>query len=1549
MTLRALSVFCVLLVVVGTVGVVPATVHGGAGSGDTAPTSAPAPAVAPGSAADRSPGPFDDAAGKQRVIVRLAEPPATATQAATAAERKDRMQSHAATTQTTFERFAAGNPHVEIERSLWVANALVVTVDTDRIPIERLGFVENVERVHEDFEIERTQTASVAAGSILTDGQPSLTATRGSATWGLETIRAPETWAAFDKRGEGVRIAVLDTGVDPTHPDIDVAGWKDFTSDPASSPLDYGDHGTHVSGTVVGGNTSGTAIGVAPEAELYHGAVLSEDGSGTFSQVIAGIEWAVENDADVVSMSLGASGYRSELIEPLRNARDAGTIPVSSSGNSGSGSSSSPGNIYDAVSVGATTSDDDVASFSSGEMIDTADAWGSDAPSDWPTAYPVPDISAPGHSINSAVPGGYETKSGTSMAAPHISGAIALILSNGDAELSPTAIEQLLVVESADIGETEVRQGAGRLDVYNATLAHSRATLEPTITPQQANVSVPTTLSVVANHPLEAYHWSFEDGTTVRTTEPTIERSFESLSTTETLSVTLEDERGNITTVSHEIAVVDEFPPVAALTVNQSAGIEVGIDDVNFDASNSTDNDEIDRYEWAFGDGTTETTTEPTTTHRYNTTGTVSATVNVVDASENTNTTSYSFEVVDTTPPTAGLVAPTTPYAGVQTTLDGGTSSDNHEIATYNWSVGDTAISTTDPMLNYTFDDSGEYTVELTVADPAGNTNATTTTFTVRGPPTVSVTAPEAAATLSTDTVAISYELSNTSFEGVSGVAYRITNDSTDERITNWTAGPYNTTDKPFEMSITAGSLAEGSYSAEFRLIDSDGEPLEASTATDSVTFDIKTTPPTVALAIESAGDLELFGPHNPAVISATVTDRLDATTGLSISDPDGSVVANWSLSTATGSGEQTTLEWNATDASIPVDSGSYNVTLTADDGIGNTAETNETISVDTDTPTVDLAALTNVTSVEGDRQFINSTDSPAFDITATDGQQFAGPVDSLTIAIESRSTNHRHSLGATHDGGPTWLETFDASQLGVDGEYTITLTATDRAGNVNRTTLAERLEYATKDPELAGTIVDSDGSDADVVVRSDRPLGDDPTAVVTAPDNSTHSVDLTANGDHWAGRFGTDDDGVYELVVTATDRHGNTGSDTSSVRVETASSTDDELVVYNERTGTFIHIETDQLVENQFVVISESANSPAALGATQSPVGFLTSTLDDDLAGNMSNATIGIPTATYEPPAGLAAGDERLAISYYNETAEKWEDRETRLETVESGVFAPEIDGEYWLTTVESFSSYGVTATNSEPPAIIARSPAAGEQLEAGTDSTSLSIEYEDDLSTVNVSALEFRGDGELLTDDDNTDITADQLTHTAFDLKDDTSYTVELYLEDTAGNGQWYDYAFSVDTEVSDDGDGGDDGGEDTGGDNGDSGSNDDSGDDDGDGDDDGGDSIDEEDDRDSDDTDEEDDAGDDTDEEDNAGDDTDEDDSGSNSDESDAGGSDAADRDDSDGGGDGANAGDDQSVETDTGDDLETVDDETPGFGIGASIAGIVGLLLVRRLRS
>ena len=422
----------------------------------------------------------------QDVIVRLED--------VNASEINDRKVK-ASSSQSPIIKLAERNPNIEVKNRFWIANAVHLEVST-KVPLENIAGVKGVERLHHNFEVHALQSGSRGIP------ESSVQASSGPSTYGLNKINATESWEKYGTRGESVRVSVLDTGIDVSHPDLELytdnvsdptypGGWAEFDSgridsEPNVPSCSGAGHGTHVSGTVAGGNSSGLNIGVAPGVELMHAGVLMKSGingcSGSFVDIINGIQWSVDNDADIISMSLGASGYNSDFIEPIRNAEDAGIIMIAASGNSGHDTSIGPGNVYESFAVGAVNSNNNVASFSSGEKIDASDDWGTDAPVDWPFDYIVPDVAAPGVNVNSTVPGGgYDsTYSGTSMATPHVSGAAALMQSATYERLAPSEIKEAFEATAwkpSDWDESSVtskdgkddRYGKGIIDAYNAT------------------------------------------------------------------------------------------------------------------------------------------------------------------------------------------------------------------------------------------------------------------------------------------------------------------------------------------------------------------------------------------------------------------------------------------------------------------------------------------------------------------------------------------------------------------------------------------------------------------------------------------------------------------------------------------------------------------------------------------------------------------------------------------------------------------------------------------------------------------------------------------------------------------------------------------------------------------------------------------------------------------------------------------------------------------------------------------------------------------------
>ncbi|MEU3661425.1 S8 family serine peptidase [Streptomyces sp. NPDC032940] len=281
-------------------------------------------------------------------------------------------------------------------------------------------------------------------------------------------VHAPEAWAAgYD--GKGSKVAVLDTGADAEHPDLAgrVTALKNFTD--SDSTDDRQGHGTHVLSTVGGSGAAsgGKKKGVAPGAELLMGKVLNDSGSGAESWIIAGMEWAVGQKADVVSMSLG-SQQPTDCTDPMsvaaqRLAETSDALFVVAAGNSGPSLNtvSSPGCAPGVLTVGAVDRDDSTAWFSSRGPA--------------PFTHTLkPEITAPGVDISAASAGGrgvyaYRSMSGTSMATPHVAGAAA-VLKQRHPDWSARQLKAALV-SSADSGiPGDVREtGGGRLDVKAAT------------------------------------------------------------------------------------------------------------------------------------------------------------------------------------------------------------------------------------------------------------------------------------------------------------------------------------------------------------------------------------------------------------------------------------------------------------------------------------------------------------------------------------------------------------------------------------------------------------------------------------------------------------------------------------------------------------------------------------------------------------------------------------------------------------------------------------------------------------------------------------------------------------------------------------------------------------------------------------------------------------------------------------------------------------------------------------------------------------------------
>ncbi|ANU24508.1 S8 family peptidase [Planococcus donghaensis] len=287
---------------------------------------------------------------------------------------------------------------------------------------------------------------------------------------GVRMIQAPEIWR-WAERGRGKIIAILDTGCQPDHPDLEgrIVDGKNFTPDYDGDPTNFDDnngHGTHVAGTVAASyRESGGIAGVAPEAQLLILKVLSGEGSGDYQGIIDGIQYAIDwrgpngEHVHVISMSLGGPEDVEELHAVVKRAVDAGIPVVCAAGNEGDNKYDTneyayPGAYGEVIQVGAADFNRRIATFSN-----TNDEI---------------DLVAPGVDIYSTFPGGkYASFSGTSMATPHVSGALALIKNIAEKEfareLTEAELYAQLVRRTMSIGYPKTAEGNGllALDILN--------------------------------------------------------------------------------------------------------------------------------------------------------------------------------------------------------------------------------------------------------------------------------------------------------------------------------------------------------------------------------------------------------------------------------------------------------------------------------------------------------------------------------------------------------------------------------------------------------------------------------------------------------------------------------------------------------------------------------------------------------------------------------------------------------------------------------------------------------------------------------------------------------------------------------------------------------------------------------------------------------------------------------------------------------------------------------------------------------------------------
>jgi uncharacterized repeat protein (TIGR01451 family) len=338
--------------------------------------------------------------------------------------------------------------------------------------------------------------------------------------WNVERIRAPLVWNALGFDGTGVVVANVDSGVDWLHPALQlryrgydphggahqhVGNWFDATGGGALYPVDTNGHGTHTMGTAVGGE----GVGVAPGARWIAARAFDSSGIGYDSWIHAAFEWLLAPAGDpalapdVVNNSWGNDASSNQVFrDDVRALQQAGILPVFSAGNNGPGRGSiaSPASYPESLAVGATDAEDEIAGFSSR------------GPSPWGEIKP--EIVAPGVDVRSALPGGgYGSMQGTSMAAPHVAGVLALML-QADASLTFTDAERIVTLTAVPLPAEDAvpnnEYGWGRVDAYAAvTAVAAQGVISGVVT--RASDGAPLPQAIASAAPTEG-------GSTVQTT-----------------------------------------------------------------------------------------------------------------------------------------------------------------------------------------------------------------------------------------------------------------------------------------------------------------------------------------------------------------------------------------------------------------------------------------------------------------------------------------------------------------------------------------------------------------------------------------------------------------------------------------------------------------------------------------------------------------------------------------------------------------------------------------------------------------------------------------------------------------------------------------------------------------------------------------------------------------------------------------------------------------------------------------------------------------------
>jgi len=904
--------------------------------------------------------------------------------------------------------------------------------------------------------------------------------------WGMSKIKADQVWD-ITTGSPAITIAVVDTGVDTTHPDLvaNLVGGYNTITENTDTDDDHG-HGTHVAGTAAGVINNGVGVaGVAGTSKIMPIKAMGASGSGYNSDIAEGVVWAADNGAKVINMSLGSSTFTQSLQDAINYAYGKGCLVVVAMGNDNTSALHYPAAMSNVVAVGATDPNNARATFSN---------YGNHN-----------DVVAPGTSIYSTTfDGGYGYKQGTSMATPHVAGVAALVWSQRP-NLTPGQLERVLQLSAVDLGTAgkdmyfgyglvdtlaaltkEVDTSAMQLTLHGDTPDPYRptgtnlSTIKFSLAEQgTVTVKIYDSLGNLVATPANAV--SKAAGTQTVTWNGKNSANVIVPSGVYTYVVEGRDLAGNASTPLSDTITVDVTAPAVTDVVADPSPFAP--DGTNSLAINYNLN-EASKTTVSILKGTTAVKTLVTnvaqsvgansvTWDGKNTAGAIvpdgayTYKITATDAVGNITNVSMPLTVEGQAPSFTLVSDSADPFKVTGTTLstikytlseDAAVTVRILNSAGAPIKVLQNALATTAGAKTITWNgkneagalvEDGTYIYEISAVDAAGKSATTTGTITTdkTAPTVISLSAtPNPFAPNGTDTVGISYILSEdakvtvTIMSGTTVVKTLGTNlvQAVGDNTVAW------------DGKNTAGVLvADGTYTYKVVATDAVGF---ATTVTGTLVVEGKD--PVITAVNDTPDPFKPLGTNN-STITYTLSEGANVT--VKILDANGNVVRTLVNNVASTLGAKSAL-WNGkNDAAVIVADGIYTYVITATDAAGKTVEATGTITVDKTAPVVSEIGSTP------DPFAPNGTSTTTLNYTLSEAAKVTVAVMNGTTAVKTLLSNIAQSEGANT---VAWDGKNTSGAIVADGTYTFKITATDAAGSA--TTVTTPIVVEGKDPVIS-------------------------------------------------------------------------------------------------------------------------------------------------------------------------------------------------------------------------------------------------------------------------------------------------------------------------------------------------------------------------------------------------------------------------------------------------------------------------------------------------